>query len=222
MMLHRHPPHDVMLGGVRFGHPRGRVVGVQVVRDGAGPHARDVQRLLDGASHGVAGRGRLEIADVCRELRRGAVRDAHCVLEMPADGEHDARHGQRERDCLRHISTSAAHLPCAARDDSHDAVVASHRNVSIMREKEIRDVAERSNRTCRVRDNGFAAAIAARHHQRSLERGEQQMMQRRGWQHHAEHGVVGRQRCGDRGIHAPPRQDDWSRRRLERLALSGR
>ena len=183
----------------RLGPPPGLVAGVCV-----GDDARRFDLVHGGElRHRVLERHeRLDaahVADVLTHPRVAARSEAERVLELAADGESRRdRDGQRDRQ--RRVAARPADRQLLTVDDPHNGVVARHVDRAIVREPRVGDAAQSGARVGILERDRFVGEVAARQHQdlgyrrrarRTIRpRREQQMVQRRVRQHHADERVA--------------------------------
>ena len=88
--------------------------------------------------------------------------------------------------------TAQHHLPVG--DDPNDGIIDVPDNWAIVHEKDIRDAAEALQSLVLVNTDWLLAQISARCHDREIQFAQEQMMQRRIWEHDAEIGISGSKR----------------------------
>ncbi len=181
-------------------------VGMQVVRDRHGFDREHVEQVIDGFLERHAGRRVVERPDVLRQEGFVAARGADRVLQVGADGEH-RRTVAGEPDRRRRVAARAAdegRRP--VRLGARHAVVAADQDGAVVHQQRVGDRAEAAHGFVVVDHQRLAAGIGARHHERERLRlaeparsggpagglVEQQHLQRRVRDHHAERRHPGR------------------------------
>ena len=124
-------------------------------------------------------------------------------------------------DGLRGVPAGAAHDGLAPRDHARHGVVVAGADLAVMGEEPVREAGEPREGVRVVRGERLVREVAGGEDQRSADRLEQQVVERRVGQEHAEAPVPVRDGRGERGLTVTPRleQDDRARRALEEPAL---
>ena len=175
--------------------PRRHEVRVPVVRHDLGLDPEDqpesVERLAVGA-HRLLG---VEVPDVLGEERLATVRETEGAVEEGAGSE-------RRRGVDREVDRTGSRRPCAPQDarrhvtrpHPHDAVVVPRHDLPVVDEHRVGDRGETLGGVL-VRDaDRLIAGVPAGHHERTIHRPQQQMVERRGGQHHPVPDESGRHR----------------------------
>src|SRR5262245_36443313 len=121
---------------------------------------------------------------------------AKSVLEVSATSEHWLNKGHSHGDGLRRIPARTADDSLPTSNDTHDGIIAAHVNRPVVQQENICDRAESFKGFGIVERDGLVAHITAGHNQRQTTLVEQQVVQRRVWQHYAEATLA---RCHLRG-----------------------
>ena len=211
MMLHRHSRQ--LREALRRGSSEtslrplaAEVVRMQVMSDGHGFDAVDVEQMRQGFLEETKGLEVFQVADVLGEKGGASLRHAQRVFQFGSDGDHRGRL-VREQDGTRHVAAGAADGTRLARDHAEDRVVAALQDLAVVMQEAVGDLREALLRIVDVRRDGLLAHIAAGHHQRVAVAVEQEVVQGRVRQHHAERGVAERHRRRD-AVTGPAREDD--------------
>ena len=117
--------------------------------------------------------------------------------------------GHRQRQRVGHEPARAAQQQRApARDRAQHRVVRARVDRAVVEEHEVGDAREPRERVVVLVRDRLVGDVAARHHQRLAGVGEQQVVQRRVGQQHAEVGRARRDRGGDRRVGPARREHD--------------
>ena len=168
------------------------VVRMQVVGDDGRLDVCQPLERLDGPLERLQHVEVPQVADVRAEHHCTVCSDADGVLQVRAAGENRHRKLERCRNCHRDVAARTANEHLAPTQPPRDRIITTVFDGAIMKEKEIGDRAEASQRFLVAAGNRFVAAIATGHHQQCgaacefFDIRQQQMMQRRVRQHHAE------------------------------------
>ena len=96
-------------------------------------------------------RRRFQIADVTGQIRSISGGQAECVLEVPTHRENADRRAFCERERSWRIAAGATHRStCRPDRHAHDGVIATHVDAAVVREENVRDVAELLEREPRL------------------------------------------------------------------------
>ena len=157
--------------------------------------------VLDPRLEGLQHLERLEVADVVADPRPRALGDAERALELrPAREQIAARgHGQRQR--VGHEAARAPHQqrPPIGHGPQH-RVVRARVDRAVVEEHEVGDRSQPLERVGVLVGDRLVGDVAARHHERLADVGEQQVVQRRVRQQHAEVGRARRDRRRHRRV----------------------
>ncbi len=190
MMLHG----DVRLRWQRLCEHGGTILGMRIVCDDqrVGRHVVHPQEIGDRALEGLLRAEVVEVAEVLAHECLAVDDQRNAVLEIGPNREHRFPRWER-RHRRRRVAARAAQHDGAARADAHDRVVDASRDRPLADQYRVRDLRQPRNRILIFVCNRLAGAIGARHHEqlwRAVR--EQQVVQRRVRQHHAEVVVVRR------------------------------
>ena len=183
---------------------RRQVVRVQVVRDDRGRHREQPLEVVD---PGAVRRERLpvlEVADVVADPRAAALGEAERALELGAARQDRRGRHDRQREAVRHAPARAAQDERAA----HDRVVGARLDRPVVDEEGVGDPAEPLARVVVGERDRLVGDVAARQHERHAHVAEQQMVQRRVRQHHAELAQPRGDRVRHRGARRARGDDD--------------
>ncbi len=169
----------------------------------------------------AVGREVLEVAVVRGDVGAPAAREGERVLELRAHGEQRHRRGDRQRHGLRGVAAGAAHDGLAPGDHARDGVVVAGPDLPVMGEEPVREAGEPREGVRVVGGQRLVREVAGGEDQRSADRLEQQVVERRVGQEDAQAPVPVRDGRRQRGLTvAPPlEQDDRASRSLEEPAL---
>ncbi len=124
------------------------------------------------------------------------------------------------------VAAGPAQDQLAAHDDAHDGIIHVPDDGAVVDQEEVGDVAEAFEGFVFIGADRFVAEVAAGGHDGEAEPGEEQVMERRVGEHHAEVGVAGgdghRQWLIARRRLAPPEQDDGGFGGAEEALFEGR
>ena len=154
---------------------------MEVVRDDVelDVEHREVEREV--GAEGAVGRLGVEVAEVRREERLAAARDAERALQLGARGD-DRPGGARERQRGGRVPARAAERERGA----HDGVLAAAVDRPVVREEGVGDPAEPRPRLVVVEGDRLVGEVPARQHERAAEVGREQVVERRVREHDAE------------------------------------
>ena len=188
---------------------RREVVGVLVVDDDLGRDREQALEVLDPRLVGLQHLVGLEVADVVRDPRPRALRDAERALQLRPAGEQRPRRATGSASASgtnpRERRISSGRRSGTARSTESSVRVWIGRSWSSSRSAMPVEPAQRV--VVLVRDR-LVGDVAARHHQRLPDVGEQQVVQRRVRQQHAEVGGARRDRGRHRRVRPPRREHD--------------
>ena len=187
---------------------------MQVVRDQFGLHREQPLEVRDAVGEGAQGLVVAQVADVVRDPRAAVAGERERVLELGADREQRRRRRDRER--RGDEPARAPHDPPAA----HDGVVDPRVDRPVVQEEQVRDPAQPLQRVVVRERDRLVGHVAARHHQRHADVGQQQVVQRRVGEHHAEVVRARRDRRRDARVGAARRDHDRRARRAGRSSAS--
>ena len=194
-----------------------RVVRVQIVDDDGRFHAPHPQHPLDGPPEGRLRHGRPHVTDVRRHVRHPVVDHGERVLQFTADCEDVGGgvavvklgwQGKRQR-------RDAARPPDGT-DAEENGILHRHVDAAIVQHERVRDVAQPLAGRRVVVAQGLAGRVAGRGHQGLA---DEQFVQRRIRQHHADIAQLGGDRRGEAGAGAKRRDDDRAGRRGQQRQL---
>ncbi len=197
---------------------RAEEIRVQVVGDGLRLHVEHRAQVVDHLDQRAAGGRVVEVADVRRQEGLVAARDADRVLQPGAGGEH-RRARARQLDRPGRVAARAAdELRGAGGAQPQHAVVAARDDVAVVHQKRVGDALQPGQGFVVADHQRLAARVGAGHHEQQVlrvvavqpgrARGpagglvEQQELDRRAGQHHAQHVQARR----DAGKPAPRRR----------------
>ncbi len=201
---------------VLLDRPFGRqVLGMQIVCDRFRADAEHREVEVDVGAEGVIGGLGVEVTEMRREKCLCAECDAERALQLCADGEDRLRRPHRQRHRVGRKPTGAAERERR----SDDRVLAAPVDRAVVAQERIGDPAEPLACLVVVVRDRLVGAVAARHHERSAEVADQQVVQRCVGKHHAEPGIAGRDGAGDRRAVPPAQEHDRPPARLEQLTL---
>ena len=176
---------------------RREVVGVQVVRDHLGRDGEQAPEVLDALAEGPQRLVGPQVADVGPDPGPSALGQAEGALELGAAGQHRAPRRDRQRRARGDVAARAAQEHGPPAHGPQHRVVRPRVDRSVVGEDEVGDGAEPLGHLLVAVHDGLVGDVPARHDEDRADVGQEQVMQRRVGQHHAE---VGRAR-GDRGRH---------------------
>ena len=143
------------------------------------------------------------------------------ILQVPAHGQQRQRF-KRQRDPQRHVAARAANQLRRTIHHRRNRVVAALQNRPVVHQKHIRNGSQPRARLVVVNRNRLLAQVGGCHHQRIHARiGQQQMLQRRVGQKHAQPRNSRRNRRCNAIPTQRARQHDRPRRRLQQRFLFG-
>lgn len=162
-----------------------------------GDAAQPVDRTAEGALGGEV----VHVADVRGEPGPAALAQAEGVLQVTADGERGADR-QREGDRQRSVPARTADRELLAVADPHHRVVARDVDRAVVGQPGVGERGEPDQRLGVVGDDRLAREVAAGQHQqpgagRVAGQAEQQVVQRRVGQHHAQVRAARRDLLGE-------------------------
>ena len=184
-----------------------QVVRVQVVRDDLRRHREQPLEVRDAVLERAERLGVLEVADVVRDPGAAAAGQAERALELGPAGKHVAGGGHRQREHARHRAARPAQRQRPPARDPQHRVVGARLDRPVVEHERVGDGVQPLERVVVLVGDRLVGDVAAGHHQRLADVGQQQVVQRAVRQHHAE---LGRERR-DRGRHPrsrPPRRED--------------
>ncbi len=187
---------DVLDAFARERVGRREEVGMQVVRDDRG---RDREQPLEVGDAVLERPQRLEVAevaDVRADPRTLAAREAERALELGSAREHVARGGDRQPHGRGRVAARAPQHPVAAQH----RVVGARRDRPVVRQEQVGDPGQPLARVLVAMRDRLVGHVAAGHHQRLADVGQQQVVQRAVREHHPELGGP----RGDRRRHPRP------------------
>ena len=192
--------------GVLLERPlRREVLGVQVVRDRLAPRRR-ASRGRGRCRCGTRGRrARVSRSPRCGERNASCPRATQNVLFSSAP---TARSGRAARTGSGTASGANPRERRIGKRRADDRVLAAPVDRTVVAEERVGDPAEPLARLVVVVGDRLVRAVAARHHERSAEVGEQQVVERRVREHHAEPRAARRDRRSDRRVRAPAHEHD--------------
>ena len=155
---------------------------MQVVRDDRG---RDGEQPLEVVDPGAVRRERLpvlQVADVVTDPRAATLREAERALELRAARKDRRRRRDGQQEAVRHPAARAAQDERAA----DDRVVGARRDRAVVDEEGVGDAAEPLARVVVGERDRLVGHVPARQHERHARVHEQEVVQRRVGQHHAE------------------------------------
>ena len=159
---------------------------MEIVRDHFGAHAVERGQVVDRLEERPIRREVLEVSDVMTRDDDVATRDGHGRLQLCTDRQHRALRGERERHGLGCVPARPAEQLQPAASRAFDGVVAADVYLAVVCEEAVDHRPQpRCGVAVVVRDR-LVAAVAARHHERTADTCQQQVVQRRVGQEHAE------------------------------------
>ena len=188
------------------------VVGVEIVGDQLGGEREQPLEVRDAVPEAEQRIEVAQIADVGSHPGARAGGQAEGRLLLGAAGEDRPLRRGRQRDALRHVAAGA---PDRQRPRGRSGVERAHHRVlgadvdrAAVAEEGVGDRAEPAQRFGVAVGDRLLGDVARGQHQGLAQVGEQQVMERRVGQHHAEVGAAGRDRGGDRGAGPAPGDRD--------------
>ena len=188
---------------------RGRaVVGMQIVGHDGGIDGEQPLEVRDPLCVGAHGLGVAEVADVVPDPGAAPACHAGRALELRATGQDRLGAGDRHRQALRDVAPRAPQQLRASTHDTGDRVVRAHVDRAVVDEEGVGDLGETFPRILVAVRDRLVGDVAAREHEHASCVREQQVVQGRVGQHHAEltrgcgHGR------GDASARRPRRQHD--------------
>jgi hypothetical protein len=182
------------------------VVRVEIVHDNLGRDREQVLEVRHALGEGAERLDVLEVADVVRDPRAPPAGDAERALELRPAREHVASRRHRQRERARHGTARAPQRQRPPARDPQHRVVGPRLDRPVVAEHEVRDPGEALERVVVAVGDRLVGHVAARHHQRLADAGQQQVVERAVREHHSQLGRAG----GDRIRHprvAPPRRE---------------
>ena len=213
--------------GQLLGVPRGGVVGVQVAGHRLGHRLEEIHQVGDHLPVYLDAGHVVQVADVRAEDHLGAERQGHGVLQVPAHRQ-DRGDLKAQVDRQRGKAAGAAQHLQAVGADPGDRIIDRADNRPVVRQEHVGDGTQALQRVGRADRHGLLGEIAARADDRPAGGFQEQMVQRRVGQHHAQVRVARRHVLGngDRGragggsMRRPsPQQQDRRLVRSQRLGL---
>ena len=198
MVLHAEVPEPRALERVA----RREVVGVQVVRDHLGRDGEQALEVLDALAEGPERLVGPQVADVGPDPGPSALGQAEGALELGAAGQHRAPRRDRQRRARGDVAARAAQEHGPPAHGPQHRVVRPRVDRAVVDQDEVGDGAEPLGHLLVAVHDGLVGDVPARHDEDRADVGQEQVVQRRVGQHHAE---VGRAR-GDRGRHPRARR----------------
>ena len=216
VVLHAHQPHALerqrVLGG--------QVLGVEVVHHQLGLHGEQPLEVRDALAERAQRLVVLEVADVVADPRAGALGDPEGVLLLGAAGEQAGAGGRnRERQLRGHVAARAAQQLRPSGRHAHDRVVGPRLDRAVVQQEEIGDAGEPLARVLVAVGDRLVGGVAARHHERLPHVREQEVVERRVGEHHAQVRRSRRHRLRHGRRRPPAREHDRPPRRAQQLAL---
>ena len=138
------------------------------------------------------------------------MRQAGGALQLPAKGQHWRRIREISRKVTRQRGKAPppAQHPHAPVDQAEDGIIEPTGDRPVMRQETVDDAGELVARFLIAKYLRLAGAVAAGHDQRTSDRRQQQMMQRRIRQHQSDRTLPGRRLWREAGAMAPPQKHD--------------
>ena len=141
----------------------------------------------------------LEVADVVAGHDLAPLATAIVLFSSAPTASTVAAGGERQRHRLGRVAPGAAqHLGPGCGVGAHDRVVAADVDRPVVGEQPVDQRAEPGDGVVVVVGDRLVAEVAARHHERPADAGQQQVVQRGVGQHQAELGQAGRDAVGHR------------------------
>ena len=182
---------------------------MQVVNDQLGPDGEQLLVKRDILLEGSEGVVMIEVAQVMAEERMPAAAQGERRLELTADGQDRPRALERQFDRLRRVAARPPQRQFLSVDDPRHRIVAADVDRPIVSQKQIGDAGQPGDGVVILVGDRLVGTVAAGHDERDVAQlSQQQMMQRRVRQHHAEVRVAGGDRFGDAGIGPLAEQHD--------------
>ncbi len=159
----------------------------------------------------------------CPTHARGALGHAEGALQLgPAREQRPGRPRSGEREARGHVPARAPHgrrvRSVRQRDDAHDRVVGARLDRPVVDEEQVGERREPLERLRVSEADRLIGDVAARHHERQTDVGEQDLVQGRVREHHAEIGSARRHRGRHGSAAATGREHDRALGRGEQLA----
>jgi hypothetical protein len=204
VVLHRHVLDP--LAGERV---RGRqIVRVQVVDDHLRGDREQPLEVRDARLERTQRLGVLEVADVVGDPCAAPARDAERVLELGAAREHVPGRRDREREQAGDRPAGAPERQRPPAGDPQHRVVRAGVDRPVVQHEHVGDAAQARERVLVLVGDRLVGHVAAGHHQRLADVGEQQVVHRAVRQHHAELCRARGHRRGHAGAGPARREDD--------------
>ena len=180
------------------GELRREVLRVEVMGDEVGDHTVQRRQVFDRLEErGVRG-DVFEVADVMAGDHVGALGHRHRVLQLRSDGEDsDGRGVERQPDRLGGIATRATQQLHSSGVRTRDRVVTADVDGAVVAEQPVGQRSQSADGVVVVVGDRLVAAVAARHHERTADALEQEVVQRAVRQHHPQLRQIWRDRLDD-------------------------
>ena len=204
--------------GVMVLHPDGldtlpleRVLGreifrVEVVRDQLGPHSEERLEMLDPLGERAKRLVVLQVPDVMADPGATALGDTKGVLQLGPTGEDRRR--RPERQIARNVAARPPQEQRAIHNHAKHGIVGPSLDRPVVHEEQVRDPRKPLQCVLVAVGDGLVRDVRARHHQHRARVIEQQVVERRVGQHHAELSRGRRDRVGDRRAGPARREHD--------------
>ena len=214
-----------------FGPFRREVFGVHVGRKAFGRGLEQALEMLFCRKPRVECLGVFHVANMLAHERFVAAQQAERILLLGACGEQHTLclvaglvallrkrnwHGREPARAAHHLHGVAG---APRRNHAHDRIVETAANGAVVAQKRVGDACELGARLVIGHANGLIVQIARRHDERSAERGKQQVLHRRIWQHNAQFGKMVGEACGELRVVAFLQEHDGSLRAREQAAF---
>ncbi len=214
MMLHGNEAQTARSGPL-FRPACGEIAGVEIMCDGRGLDLEGAHEMTQRLFEELLAGQVLEIAEVLALIGELSAGQREHVLKVTADSQQ-RRSIQREGNAERHESTGSADELRRAIDDRCNGIVATLKNLAVVHQEGVSDVAEARAGFVIVDGDGLLAEIRRGHDQRLYTRiGEEQVLERRVRQEDAEPRNSGGDGGRDAVSCAGSGQHDWMRRYLQ-------
>ena len=218
---------DLQDGDAEFGCDGGRVVfRVQVAADELRLHFEQFGHPRDRFAQGADRAQVLHVADVGRGIEEAAVCEAERVFEFAADAERLSAEVAGDEERERRVAARTPDHVRTAVQPVHDRIVRAETDPAVVRQDHVAECGDLGEGVLVAATDGRAGDVAAGHHEavrhgQVVVEAEEQHLDGRVRQHHAERGIAGRKDVRERAFGALPEQDDRFLMPVQDLLLTG-
>ena len=168
-----------------------QVLRVEVVDDDLRLQREQAGEVGEAVGEGAMRRQVLEVAVVGRDVRPPAARERERVLELGADGQQRHRRRDRERHRVGGVAARPADDRLASGDDAGHGVVVARPDLPVVDEEAVGEPGEPRERVLVVGRQRLVGQVAGGQDDRAADRLEQEVVERRVGQEHAQAPVAG-------------------------------